>query len=147
MRRLGCVLVLTLLAGACASTKPVPIVAGDVCFHSRQMIVDTRYAAEVVTRSNHAFKFSSIHCLAEYVRAHPDENPGRVFVMDYDRGRLMLAADAHFVRFSEPEGLRKVERCAAFRDEDAAKAFAAAHQTRMIGWDEAFNAPLGSSVY
>lgn len=142
MSRLVRVVLLMLLAGACASTKPVPIVAGDVCFHSRQMIVDTRYAAEIVTRSNHAFKFSSVGCLAEYVRAHPAENPGRVFVMDYDRGRLMLAADAHFVRFTEEQGRTTVERCAAFRDENAAKAFAADHHTSTVGWDLVFQVPL-----
>jgi copper chaperone NosL len=128
------VFALLVFASACASTSPVPIRAGDVCFHCRQTITDTKLAAEVISQSGHAFKFSSVGCLSDYLRDHPDEITRAVFVTDYNRGRLFPAQKAWFVKF-EVNPAVKAEDYAAFRDKDDALAFAGTHHSELVEWE------------
>lgn len=122
-----------LLMVACASVSPIPIRSGDVCFHCRRTIVDTSMAAEVISEQGHAFKFSSVVCLTDYLREHPDETVRAMFVTDHGRGRLMSPANAYYVRFVPEPMIGEVD-FAAFRDKDDAAAFAAKHKTTPVDW-------------
>jgi copper chaperone NosL len=131
--RAALVLALTLLLSACASVTPVPIRAGDVCFHCRRTITDPTLAAEVISQQGHAFKFSSVVCMTEYLREHPDEAVRATFVTDHTRGRMMPAERAWFVEF-EVDPRVNLTDFAAFRDEEAAAAFARQHESAKIDW-------------
>lgn len=123
-----------LLVASCASVSPIPIRAGDVCFNCRRTIVDTAMAAEVISEQGHAFKFSSVACLTDYMRAHPDESFKAMFVTDHPRGRLIAPGQAYFVRFVADPQIGETN-FAAFRDKAAAVEFAARHKTSPIDWD------------
>jgi copper chaperone NosL len=126
-------LAVALLVSACASVSPIPIRAGDVCFHCRRTIVDPSLAAEVISDQGHAFKFSSVTCLTEYLREHPEEGVRATFVTDHARGRLFAAGDAYYVRFVSDPTIGQVD-FAAYRDKAAASAFAAKNKTTPIDW-------------
>lgn len=130
-----------LLMVACASVSPIPIRSGDVCFHCRRTIIDTKMAAEVISQQGHAFKFSSVVCLTDYLRDHPEEAVRAMFVADYERGRLMKPDSAYYVRFV-PEPLIGEPDFAAFRDKGAAETFAAKHKTTVVAWDAVQSAGL-----
>ena len=125
-----------LLGVACATTSPVPIHAGDVCFNCRRTITDTQLAAEVIDDSAHAFKFSSVGCLTAYLRDHPQEGVKALFVTDYNAGKLFPAKDAHFVRFVVDPKVNALDY-AAFRSESAAGAFAKEKRASVVRWDDA----------
>jgi copper chaperone NosL len=124
-----------LFATACASSKPVPITAGDVCFHCRKMIVEPNMAAEVIGQTQHAFKFSSVGCLTEYLRDRPNENPRAIFVTDYSRGKMLAASKAHYVKFKVDQRTNAMDY-AAFRESQDATQFAAQHSSGVVTWND-----------
>ncbi len=127
-------LALAILVSACASVKPIPISAGDVCFHCRRTITDATLAAEVISDQGHAFKFSSVVCLAEYLRDHPNEGVRASFVADHARGRLMEADAAYYVPFKTPPPYTGTE-FAAFRDLEKAREFASLNHSVPTDWN------------
>lgn len=128
-------LALLLLVGACASTSPVPIRAGDVCFHCRRAIVDTRMAAEAISQAQRAYKFSSVACLKEYLKEHPNEEFRAIFATDYARDKFVEVDKARFVKITIDERTKAVDYV-AFRFQEAATAFADQKQAPIIGWQE-----------
>jgi hypothetical protein len=113
----------------------VPIRAGDTCFHCRRTIVDTTLAAELISEEGHAFKFSSVGCLTEYLRDHPNEAVKATFVTDHARGRLVRAEKASFVKFTVDPKLGMVD-FAAFASNEAARAFGSRHGTTPLDWSD-----------
>jgi nitrous oxide reductase accessory protein NosL len=135
MRALASFIAVMLFASACSSTKPVPIKAGDVCFHCRQMIIDTKMATEVIGQTQHAFKFSSVGCLTEYLRDRPNENPRAIFVTDYPRGKMIAANGAKYVKFKVDQRTNAMDY-AAFSETDDAQQFAAQHNSTVVPWGD-----------
>lgn len=123
-----------LLVGACASTAPVAIRVGDVCFHCRRTIAEPALAAEILS-GQHAFKFSSVACLTEYLREHPNEPVKAIFVTDYPTVKLFPADGAHFVKF-EVEPRVGAKGYAAFRDANVARTFANEKHASVVPWDD-----------
>ncbi len=102
-------LIIGLLA-ACAPAGPRPIAYGrEACANCLMTVSDSRFGAELVTRTGKVHVFDSAECLAEYVRAHPAEATGSLWVTDFDRpGTLVPAGGAAYLRTSEissPMGL------------------------------------------
>lgn len=126
---------LLLFVSACAATSPVPIRAGEVCFHCRQTITDTQLAAEVISQSGHVFKFSSVGCLSDYLADHPGEITRAIFVTDYQGGRLFPAQKGWFVEFEVNPALRATD-FAAFRDKSEAQVFAEKHGSSLVAWTD-----------
>ncbi len=105
--------VLALIVGllaACGPAGPRPIAYGkEACANCLMTVSDSRFGAELVTRTGKVHVFDSAECLAEYVRAHPAEATGSLWVTDFGRpGTLLPAAGADYLRTSEissPMGL------------------------------------------
>jgi copper chaperone NosL len=135
MRVLAPFIAVMLVASACSSTTPVPIKAGDVCFHCRQMIIDTNMAAEVIGQTQHAFKFSSVGCLTEYLRDRPNDNPRAIFVTDYPRGKMIPASGARYVKFTVNQRTNAMDY-AAFSESEAAQQFAQQHESTVLAWND-----------
>jgi copper chaperone NosL len=118
---------------ACSSLQPLPVRTGETCYGCRQIISDTRLAAEMIDSQGHASKFDTVDCLARYIVEHPDEKIDGVFVTDYKTGRMFAATQAHFVRGAVmPGGMKKIY--VAFRASDDAAAFAKAQNTTTVDW-------------
>lgn len=126
-------LALLLVMGACATTAPVAIRAGEVCFHCRRTITNPSLAAEVISESQHAFKFASVGCLTEYLREHPEEGVRAIFVTDFAKGKLLPADDAFFVKAEVDPRVKQVDYV-AFRYEDAAQLFAREKGATVVDW-------------
>jgi hypothetical protein len=121
--RLVLVSVLVLVTAACASVQPVPVKSGDTCYGCREVIADTRLAAELVDANGRAYVFSSPECLAKYMAAHPEERPKGLFVTDHQSGRMVHAEGAVYVRFVKDPNRGQLGY-AAFKDASEAGAFA-----------------------
>jgi copper chaperone NosL len=126
-------LALMLLSAACASTTPVPVRSGDVCFHCRRTITEPKLATEMFDTTNHVYKFSSVACLTEYLRDHPTEQPKALFATDYSQGRMLSVEKAYYVKFLVDPQL-KIEDYAAFRSQGDATEFASANKSAVIDW-------------
>jgi copper chaperone NosL len=137
---------LMLFAAACASTKPVPITAGDICFHCRKMIIEPNMAAQVIGQTQHAFKFSSVGCLTDYLRDRPDENPRAIYVTDYSRGKMLAARGARYVKFTVDPRTNTTDY-AAFRQEEEAEQFAAEHRSAVVTWNDVLQDRMGQHVH
>lgn len=89
-------------AGGCRAEGPVPLDYGvAVCTHCRMTVSDTKFGAELVTKTGKAHPFDSIECLAAYLKANPDDATGAqgVYVTDFAApGTLIPAASAFFLR-------------------------------------------------
>lgn len=136
------VLAFAVLVSACASVSPVPIRAGDTCFHCRRTIAEPALAAEVISKEGRAFKFSSVGCMTAYLKEHTDETFKATFVTDYERGKMLTAEKAWFVEF-EVDPRLKARDFAAFGSSGAATAFAAKHQGAPVGWEQVKTADTG----
>lgn len=124
-----------LVASACASTSPVAIRAGEVCFHCRRTITDTAMAAEVISPAGYAFKFSSVACLSEYLREHPGEATRAVFVTDFAKGRLLDAEDALYVK-ALADARVGAQDYYAFRVREMAQEFAQRRGSVVVAWND-----------
>ena len=123
------------MIGACASTSPVPIRAGDTCFHCRRAITDTRMAAEAISQGQRAYKFSSVGCLKQYLAEHPNEEFRAIFVTDYARDKFVDVDKARFVKITVDTRTNATD-FVAFRFRDAAEAFADERGATVIGWQD-----------
>jgi hypothetical protein len=132
--RAAILLPVLLVASACATATPVPIRAGDVCYHCRRPIARAELAAEIIVEQ-HAFKLSSVACLVDYLREHQNDPIRAVFVTDYDSGRLFPAYKGYFVKFEVDPRLKTTDY-AAFRTSQTAQAFAAPRKTTVSNWTQ-----------
>jgi copper chaperone NosL len=128
-------LIVLLFVSACATTTPVPIRAGDICFHCRRTIADPALAAEVIAESQHAFKFASVGCLTEYLREHSSEDVRAIFVTDYTRGKMLPADDAYYVKMVVEPRTNAMDY-AAFRSRENAVVFAQEHKQQVVEWEQ-----------
>lgn len=132
------VIALVLLSAACASTTPVAVRSGELCFHCRRTITEPKLATEMFDTTNHVYKFASVACLNEYLRDHPTEQPKALFATDYTSGHMLSVDKAYYVKFMVEPNL-KVEDYAAFRGEDAATTFATTNKSKVIDWNGVSN--------
>jgi NosL len=107
---------------SCSSVTPVAIRTGDLCEGCRRPIQNVKIAAEIVPPAGRLpLKFHTVSCLARYIHEHGDE-PGAVFVTDFDRGRMIQARSAIFVKSEIDENTKELDYY-AFSDVASAVAF------------------------
>ena len=87
---------------ACGTPGPVPIVLGErACEHCHMTIADSRFAAELVTRTGKIYLFDDAGCLATFTVSGPigPEQVHSAWVTDFRHpGTLIPAQDARFLR-------------------------------------------------
>lgn len=111
-------LAFALLVAGCASVKPVPISAADLCFRCQRPIVETRLAGEVINSNGIAMKFRTVQCMATFLAERPQ--PVRViYVTDYLTGKPIRAGSATFVRTVIDERTGERDYMAFSRVQDA----------------------------
>lgn len=93
---------LLLLAAACTEPAPRVLAIGeDTCAHCHMTLADTRFDAELVTRTGRVYAFDDPGCLASFVAggAVPADRIHSLWVSDFTRpDSLLPAGRAHFVR-------------------------------------------------
>lgn len=89
-------LVIAATAMACASIRPAPVQAGDLCLRCRRPIGDLRLAGEIIDNMRAPFPFRTAGCMAKYVKANTGSYQA-VFVTDHRTGKMLPASDAWFV--------------------------------------------------
>jgi hypothetical protein len=115
----------------CSSLRPVAINTSDVCESCKQVITNTKVAAEIVQPNGLAQKFRTVTCMVRYMNQHPTE--GSVFVTDYRSGRFLSPQSAVFVKAEIDENTRE-SNYLAFRDVPAAVEFARKQGTSPVDW-------------
>ncbi len=134
MRRLLLVGLVALIA-ACAPPKTTEIRTGDVCYRCRRTITDPKLAGELVEESGMAFKFRTVHCMAQYIATQGADldAQGTFFATDFPTGRLIQADRATYVLTTINDMTNEVD-FKAYANAEAAKAAATAGATQTHDW-------------
>lgn len=88
---------------ASCSHGPEPIVVGkDTCSHCKMIIVDSKFACELITKQFKVYKYDDLSCMKAMVQGQRDiSQEARLYVMDYlNSGRLLPRNQASL--FSSP---------------------------------------------
>jgi len=134
MRSRTTLLMVGLTMAACTSVQPIRVAAGDVCTRCLKVISEPRTGAELIDTEGRAFKFRTAGCMAKYLKAHPAEQAGSLFVSDYATGRLVSVSAAKFVPTMMGEGYeRKLDYVGYYTAEGAADAARRANST-PVDW-------------
>jgi copper chaperone NosL len=139
---------LGLIASAClvvgcgrAELAPVDLTVGDACSFCKMAIVETRYAAEILTDDGEPLPFDDLACLASYLKEKGTGlSVGAFFVMDFSSRTWVRAEQAHFVRsprFKTPMNSGIV----AFREKANAEAALRAWGGQQVTWAEVLSQP------
>lgn len=87
-----------LLLAACNGNPEAIHFGSDSCDHCKMTISDSRFGAEVITKTGKAIKFDSIDCLVKYIQGNQDK-VARVFTVDFaKKGELVAADQARFLK-------------------------------------------------
>jgi copper chaperone NosL len=128
-----------LAAAACGVSGPRPLALGaDQCAHCHMTLADSRFAAELVTRTGKSIPFDDVGCLAAYVVTGGPQGAriGSLWVNDYARPDTMLEVTrAVFLRsdsFHTPMDYHLV----ALRPGRAADSLRAAVGGELLTWDQ-----------
>jgi copper chaperone NosL len=88
-------LITALLLSACGAVEPRALRAGsDACAQCRMMITDTRFGAQVISRTGRIQTFDAVECLAAYVAEADSTSLRSVWVNNFERPGEWIAADA-----------------------------------------------------
>ncbi len=91
--------VAAMLLTSCGRAAPRPLALGsDECAQCRMMITDSRFGAEVITRTGRVQTFDAIECATSYVVAANSANLQSIWVSDFEHpGTWIAANEAVFV--------------------------------------------------
>ncbi len=133
------VLLVALLLSACApkSDEPQPpeiLYSQDLCDACGMIIDDARFAAATILLDGQALKFDDIGDMVIYHLDHPEAQVKAWFVHDYDSEAWIRGETAHFVKGDLKTPMDG--SIAAFEDQTAADAFAAAVNGKLFTLDE-----------
>lgn len=74
---------LMLLVSCKSGFEPIDY-GSDACMHCKMIIIDKRFAAEMLTSKGKAFKFDDVHCMKLYMNEHAEEaSKAEFFVAAY----------------------------------------------------------------
>lgn len=141
MIRLLAALLLILLASEAAACRPQPAAieyGKEECTYCRMLITDSRYGAELVSRTGRLYKFDSIECLAAFYAEDrvPRQDVHSMWVTDFARPEHFIAAgEALYLRSPElrsPMGLNLT----AFAKREDLEAARARYGGEEVRWDD-----------
>jgi copper chaperone NosL len=81
------------------SASPAPLdTRNDSCSFCRMTVSDRKLASQLVASGEEPRFFDDLHCLAQYLREHPQPRDAAVFVADHRTGEWLQAASAVYAR-------------------------------------------------
>lgn len=126
------------------SSKPSPIVIGkDNCTFCKMVIMDLKYAGEIVTKKGKVYKFDDLHCLISFTKNHTGGTADFAHMLGsdyYQPANLIPVETSWFVRsgsISSPMGGQKV----GFSDKAAAEKFSVSlDSAELLSWADIIEA-------
>lgn len=103
-RRNKIVIALLLLLFVACNQQPAEIhYRSDECAHCKMMIMDARFASQIVTPTGKAVKFDAIECMVAYRKDHAaDTESSRFWINDFQQpGNWLAAEEAVIVKSRE----------------------------------------------
>jgi copper chaperone NosL len=131
-----------LLAGTLSlfscSQEPKPINYGkDACDFCKMIIMDKRYAAEIVTTKGKAYKFDDILCEANFIHSGkvPASEIACAYIVDFNTSEFLNTKEAFFLK---NETLRSPMggNIAAFKTKEDLEAAQKKMKGELITWEE-----------
>lgn len=127
--------------GSCSSAPP-PIVAGkDQCHECKMVIMDVRFASEIITKKGKAFKFDDVKCMIDYMHLGATEvnDIEHIYVLDYlDKSKFVRVEDAFFVSSNDFHSPMN-GNTAAFSTEELAMENQKEKNGEVIKWESLYN--------
>lgn len=126
-----------LFSAGCGSPGPAPFRWGeDACHFCKMTLVEKGFAAQRINAKGKAFKYDSIECLLEDLKAHPAQAGERLYASDRSRPEAPLseAAGLQYLQggaLASPMG----KGLAAFASSDSARAWQARLGGELSAWD------------
>ncbi len=138
MKRNGFVLMLAIfMLGAC-KVQPEDIDYGnEACVYCQMNIVDTRYAAEIVTEKGKVYKYDAVECMINYVNKNEinKEDIAYTLVNTYTEPKKLYDARKSFylrtMELPSPMGMY----ITAFNNKDSANHYMEKHDGKIFTWD------------
>lgn len=133
------VLPLLALIAACQRREPVQIHFGsDACDYCRMTVVDSRFAAQLITQAGKAYRFDDPGCLRGFVTSGriSDKEIRSAWVNDYDNPESVLNGRSAFFVASEHIKAPMNGGLAAFASRPSADTAQKAWGGRVEMWDE-----------
>ncbi len=88
---------LSIAIASCGSKVEEIVENEDKCAYCKMVIVDSRFAGEIITKKGKIFKFDDIgKCLVEFYKEHRDDVK-EVYVVDFESKKLVRAERAFFL--------------------------------------------------
>lgn len=84
-------LIVLLLIGCIISPKEIEY-GKDACSFCKMMIVDTKFASEIVTNKGRAFKYDAIECMLYDIKEKREKNLAYILVTDYNEPKKLIDA-------------------------------------------------------
>ncbi len=85
-------LVITILLISC-TVSPKKIDYGkDACNFCKMMIVETKFASEIVTNKGRAFKYDAIECMLDDIKIKKENTLAYILVTDYTKPKKLIDA-------------------------------------------------------
>ncbi|MDR8393181.1 nitrous oxide reductase accessory protein NosL [Aliifodinibius sp. S!AR15-10] len=128
---------LLLLFAAC-SQQPAEIhYQSDECAHCKMMIMDPRFASQMVTETGKAYKFDAIECMEAYLEeGNVESASAKLWVNDFNNpGNWLDASEAIFIKsevIQSPMGSSLL----ALESQQAAAAHLEEYPGETLSWDE-----------
>jgi len=128
---LSSLLILTLAGCASSGLRPVDIFPEDMCANCRMAISDERFASEIITHEEEAFKFDDLGCMLKFRVKRNDIQIAATFLKDYDTREWIPYERATIIEtdLDTPMASGKV----AFAEAKRAQAIAAEHPVSASG--------------
>ena len=129
----ACVTMIAALAGC--EPGPQPIAYGeDTCDRCVMGISDTRFGAQIVTRTGKVYKFDSVECLAGFALEMSESDIHSMWVTDFRRPEVLVKAPAAVYlagsKLSSPMGLSLL----AFSSEAESDSIRTAFGGELVEW-------------
>jgi len=122
--------------------RPAPINYGkDACTFCKMMIMDKKYASEIVTDKGKAFKFDDLSCMVKYMKTNQLKEVELAFIVVNDYSKPGELIDAKTATFLGSKDLRSPMRgdVAAFADKATAEVHKAKFaDAKLLTWQEVF---------
>jgi copper chaperone NosL len=128
-----------LLAGlvGCPHGRPQPVaivLSEDSCAQCRMAVSVKKFAAELVTIEGHVDYFDDIGCLLTAIKAHGQPVGAVAFVVDFNTGQWLDAAQALYVQ-AKGMPTPMSSGLAAFGTRDAAQVQAKSWSGQVLDWE------------
>lgn len=118
------------------SQQPAEIHYGsDECAHCKMIIADSRFVAQMVTKTGKSIKFDAIECMARYAGDHKTElESAKLWLGNFDNPGEWIALENAYIIQSRVINSPMGESLLAFKSEQQMKEHLAEYPGEHVTW-------------